>query len=68
MALGFDVMNSRTAYGYRTQLNTMSKRCKEHIIWGPGHSDIPSNCRADELARYGTTIELSYEFLSIGSL
>ena len=30
-----------------------------------GYSDIPGNCRADELARRGRTIELSDEFVNL---
>ena len=36
------------------------------IIRVPGHKDIPGNCRADELARKGTTSELSDEFSTLG--
>ena len=28
------------------------------LCWGPGLRDIPGNCKADELAREGTTTEL----------
>ena len=36
------------------------------ITWVPGHRDIPGNCRANDLARRGTTIELSDEFFTLG--
>ena len=36
-----------------------------NIIWVPGHSGIPGYDRADELARRGTTIELSDEFSTL---
>ena len=28
------------------------------LCWIPGHRDIPENCKAEELAREGTTTEL----------
>ena len=33
-----------------------------------GHKDIPGNCRADELARRGTTSKLCDEFFILGIL
>ncbi|OFC59623.1 hypothetical protein BBW68_14995 [Candidatus Erwinia dacicola] len=32
-----------------------------NLQWVPGHSDIPGNCEADELARIGTTLQLTSE-------
>ena len=59
-------MNSRTGYSYRKHLHRVAKSYNVHIVWVPGHNDVPGSCRADELARRGTTIELSGEFFNIG--
>ena len=55
-ALGSNVMNSKTVYGFRKYLNEVAKKYNVHIVWVPEHNDIPGNCRADELARRSTTI------------
>ena len=65
MALHSNVMNSKTVYGCQKHLNRVAKRYNVHIIWIPQHNDIPGICKAHELARRGTTIELFDEFLSI---
>ena len=66
-ALNSNVMNSKAVYGCRRFLNkTAEYPYRIHIVWVPGHSGIPGNCRADELARRGTTIELSHEFSNLG--
>ena len=57
-ALGSNVMNSRTVCNCRKHLNKVAKRYNVQIIWVPELNDIPENCRAYELARCSTTIEL----------
>ena len=47
-------------------LNEMANRYDVCITWVPGHRDIAGNCRADDLARKSTTIELSDEFSTLG--
>ena len=59
--LGSNVMNSRTVYNCRKHLNKVAKG--QGVPW---HNYIPGNRRSDELARRGSTIELSDEFLNIG--
>ena len=58
-------MNSKTVYGCRRFLNEIAEQYDIHIVWVLGHSGIPGNCRADELARRGTTIELFDEFSNL---
>ena len=45
-ALGFNGMNSKMVYDCRKLLNKVVKIYKVHIIWVPGHNNIPGNCRA----------------------
>ena len=51
-------LTSRSALDCRRSLNEMAEQFKIHLIWMPGHRDIPGNCRADELARLGTTLHV----------
>ena len=44
------------------QTSQMANRYDVCITWIIGHKDILCNCRVDELAKRGTTIELSNEF------
>ena len=57
-ALVSNVMNYRTVYDCWKYLNKVVKRYNVQIIWVPELNDIPENCRAYELARCSTTIEL----------
>lgn len=49
-------------YKCRRRLNKIAERRRVRILCVPGHRIMPGNCRADEPARVGTTIELSNEF------
>ena len=40
-ALGSNVMNSKTVYGFRKYLNEVAKKYNVHIVWVPEHNDIP---------------------------
>ena len=51
-SLDSSVINSEMVYDYRRCFNEMAKR-------------ETGNCRADELARRGTTIELSNKFFTL---
>ena len=58
-------MNCITPSSCREHLNKMAERYDVNVIWVLGYT---SNCRANELTRNGTAIELSDEFLTIGVL
>lgn len=46
--------------------NELAKLCSFRIIiWVPSYSNIPSNCKADELARHGAIIQLPEEFATV---
>lgn len=47
------------------QLNTPAKRCSVCVIRTPGHSDIPSNFKSEELARLGITSQFANEFATV---
>ena len=51
-------MTSRVTLDCHSSLNEMGKHFNIRIIWVPGHSNVMGNCRADELARQGTTLQL----------
>jgi ribonuclease HI len=59
-------LRSRVALDCRSSLNEMSEYFSIQIIWVPGHSDVMGNCRADELARYGTTLQIQPEGAGLG--
>ena len=44
----------------------MAKQFDIRLIWVPGHRDIPGNCKADELARLGTTLQVPPELECVG--
>ena len=67
-ALSPNVENSKTVYDYCRYLDEIAEGYDIHIVWLPGRSFIPGNCKADELAGRGTTIELSVEFSNLGIL
>ncbi|KAM8714804.1 hypothetical protein ACLKA7_001208 [Drosophila subpalustris] len=46
---------STSVLKFRKSLQEMAEHFDIHLIWVPGHQDIPGNCIADELARRGTT-------------
>ena len=67
-ALDSSFTNSITIAEYRKSLIEMATHYSIHLIWVPGHSDIEGNCKADELARIGTTttIEILIDENTIG--
>lgn len=58
--IGWKVLRS-IAYRCHRHLNELTELYNVRIIWVLGHSDIPDNCRTNELARRGSTIRLSTE-------
>lgn len=59
-------LNSTSALNCRKSLNEMAQQFDIHLIWVPGHRDIPGNCRADELARLGSTLRVPARLESVG--
>lgn len=59
-------LKTRSALNCRTSLNEMAKQFDIRLIWVPGHRDIPGNCKADELARLGTTLQVPTELECVG--
>lgn len=50
---------SRTLLSCHQSLMEIGGQHNLHLCWVPGHRDIPGNCKADELARFGTTEQVS---------
>lgn len=67
-ALSTKVLNSGTIYQCLRCLYELAKRFSVRIIWLPEHSDIPVNCRVDELVRLVITIQLLDEFATMDIL
>ena len=65
-ALSSNMMNFKTMYDCRRYLDEIVERYVIHIVWVPGQSGIPGNCKTDELARRGMTIVLCDEFSNLG--
>ena len=59
-------LNSKTALNCRRSLNEMAEQFDIHLIWVPGHRNIPGNSKADELARLGTTLQTPGYLESVG--
>jgi ribonuclease HI len=59
-------LTSRVALSCLSSLNEMGEHFNIQLIWVPGHSDVKGNCRADELARHGTTLQLLPERANLG--
>ncbi|XP_055836606.1 uncharacterized protein LOC129905204 [Episyrphus balteatus] len=59
--------NSIMVLDCQTSLREMSEQFNIHLVWVPGHRDIPGNCRADELAKLGTITALQPERNNIGT-
>ena len=57
---------SRVALSCHSSVNEMGEHFNIQIILVPGHSGVMGNCRADELARHGTTLQLQPERASLG--
>ena len=57
---------SKAALNCRLSLMEMTEQFNIHLCWVPGHRDIPGNCRADELARQGTTLRILSDRQSLG--
>lgn len=66
-SMGSMFLNTITAQNCRASLNEMAKQFKIRLIWVPGHRDIPGNCRADELARLGTTLQVPARLECVGT-
>ena len=64
-ALNSNVTNSKIVYGCRRFVNGIAERYDIYIVWIPGHSAFPGNCRAEELAWQGATIQHSEEFWNL---
>jgi ribonuclease HI len=58
--------SSKVALSCHSSLNEMGEHFNIQIIWVPGHSDVFGNCRADELARFGSTLQLLPERAGVG--
>jgi len=50
-------IRSKTVRDCLTALTEVANYFQIKIAWVPGHSDIPGNCKADELARAGTHLQ-----------
>ena len=59
-------LNSTSALSCRRSLNEMAQQFDIHRIWVPGHRNIPGNCKADELARLGTTLRTPTNQVPVG--
>lgn len=40
----------------------MTEQFNIHLMWVPDHRDITENCKAKELAKIGTLVEIPEEF------
>jgi ribonuclease HI len=65
-SLGSMFLNTITAQNCRASLNEMAKQFKIRLIWVPGHRNILGNCRADQLARLGTTLQVPARLECVG--
>jgi len=52
-ALSAEKVSSQLVLECKTILETLSLENNIHLIWVPGHSDVPGNKEADQLARLG---------------
>ena len=59
--------NSRTVHDCQSSLKEMTEQFNIHLIWVPGHRDIPGNCKADELAKNGTLLPYVRQKHNIGT-
>ena len=60
-SLNSPTIRSKTVRDCLTALAEVSDYFQIKIAWVPGHSDIPGNCMADELARAGTNLMVRSE-------
>ena len=51
-------ITSKSVLTYRISLEEIATQINICLCWVPGYRDISGNCKADELAREGTTTEL----------
>ena len=65
-ALDSSFTNSKTIAECCKFPNEMATHYRIHLIWVHGHRDIEGNCKADELARIGTTAEILKDDDTIG--
>ena len=54
-ALDSPHIRSRSVFTCRISLDEIATQMNIWLSWVPGHRLIPGNCKADELAREGTT-------------
>ena len=57
-ALDSPHISSKSVLTYRKSLENITTQMSICLSWDPGHRDIAGNCKADELAREGSTTEL----------
>ena len=60
------IQTSKVSRKCKISLNGISEHFKVRLVWVPGHSNVPGNCKADELARRGTTETITDKFINIG--
>ena len=65
-ALENPIIKSLVVAQCRASLVELSARNKVRLYWVPGHSDIPGNEKADELARKGANGNNTFPGLSVG--
>ncbi|XP_036320510.1 uncharacterized protein LOC118735019 [Rhagoletis pomonella] len=65
-ALDSVTCSSKTVADCRRSLNEMAEQSALHLVWVPGHRNIPGNEKADELAREGTSAPLSQAWKGLG--
>ncbi|XP_053968462.1 uncharacterized protein LOC128869891 [Anastrepha ludens] len=57
--------SSKTVKECYKLLTTLAQYFSINLLWVPGHSNIIGNCKADELARLGSSLQISQDRLDI---